>query len=84
MLHVFAVLTTGIAIAAVCGWWRERRALIGERAARRISEAALVRECRAIEAATTAADRVSRAADAVLDEALAQHYQHDTEGDGDA
>ncbi|MFJ1993045.1 hypothetical protein [Streptomyces asiaticus] len=85
MVYVIAaVLTTVIALAAVCGWRHTRRALIGERAARRISEAALVREQRAAAEETEAAEQVLRAAGQVLDAALAQHYQHHKEGDPDA
>jgi Flp pilus assembly protein TadB len=92
-MYVMAVLTTVIALAAVVGWWRARRALTGERAARRISEAAMVREHEATAGiARRAMDRrlyreaALREADRVLDEALAQYYLHDphnTEGDGD-
>ncbi|MDX3232922.1 hypothetical protein [Streptomyces sp. ME19-01-6] len=89
---IAAVLTTALALAAV-GWWHTRRALIEERAARRINEAALTRGHRASTAAARramdgrlAAEAVLRAADLVLDDALAQHYLHNphhTEGDGD-
>ena len=81
---IAAVLTTVIALAAVCGWQRTRRALVSERAARRISEAVLAREHRAMTQQAAADEAVQRAAAAVLDEALAQHYLHNTEGDGDA
>ena len=83
MLYVIgAVLTTTVVITG-CGWWRERRALLAERAARRIGEAALLRDFRAASAASTAVDEVQRAADDVLDGALARHYQHHKEGDSD-
>lgn len=81
---IAAVLTTVIALAAACGWHRTRRALVSERAARRISEAVLVREHRAMTQQTAADEAVQRAAAAVLDEALAQHYLHNKEGDSDA
>lgn len=89
---IAAVLTTALALAVV-GWWHTRRALVSERAARRISEAALVRGHRATSAAASRAmdgrlarEAVMRAADRVLDDALAQHYLHNPnhmEGDGD-
>ncbi|GHJ34249.1 hypothetical protein TPA0910_86820 [Streptomyces hygroscopicus subsp. sporocinereus] len=83
MLYVIgAVLTTTVVITG-CGWWRERRALLAERAARRIGEAALLREFRVVTAADQAAEAVQRAADEVLDGALARHYQHHKEGDSD-
>ncbi|CAM5495868.1 hypothetical protein SANTM175S_04987 [Streptomyces antimycoticus] len=44
----------------------------------------MVREHRAAVDSTAAATAVLRAADAVLDDALAQHYQHHKEGDPDA
>ena len=87
-----AVLTTAIALAASVGWWHTRRALIAERAARRISEAALVRRDRATTAAARRAmddrlarEAVVRAAELVVDRALAQHYLNKPhlEGDGD-
>lgn len=90
---IAAVLTTALALAALVGWWHTRRALHEERAARRISEAALVRGHRATTAAARQAmdgrlarEAVLRAADLVLDDALAQHYLHNPnrmEGDGD-
>jgi hypothetical protein len=81
---IAAVLATVIALAALGGWHRTRRALVQERAARRISEAVLVREHRAVTQQTAADEAVLRAAAAVLDEALAQHYLHNKEGDSDA
>ncbi len=62
----------------------ERRALMAERAVRRIGEATLLREFRALTAAAAADEAVLAAADEVLDGALAQHYQHHKEGDPDA
>lgn len=91
---ITAVLTTVIALAAIVGWWHTRRALTWERAARHINEAALVREHRATSTAARramdrrlAAEAVLKAADLVLDDALARHYQHNPhhkEGDPDA
>ncbi|MFD8626630.1 hypothetical protein ACFV4E_22565 [Streptomyces hygroscopicus] len=84
MLYVIGTVLTSTVVITGCGWWRERRALVAERAARRIGEAALLREFRAAAAADRAAEAVLGAADEVLDGALARHYQHHKEGDSDA
>ena len=93
MHYLTAVSVTVIALAAIVGWWHTRRALTGERAARRISEAALVRDHQATTRIARRAmdgrlarEAVLREADRILDAALAQHYQHDPhhkEGDSD-
>ncbi|MFK8851284.1 hypothetical protein [Streptomyces sp. Ac-502] len=78
-------LTTGL----VAGW-RLRRALTAERAARRLADAAHVRDTAAFVAAVRNGQRhhhrthaVLADADAVLDRALAAHHPHTRRREGD-
>jgi hypothetical protein len=85
-----AVPTTALALAAAVGWWRTRRALITERAVRRISDVTAAREqagrlALARHALTRhlADEAVLREADRVLDAAIVQFHQYyDTDPEG--
>ncbi|MFD8516496.1 hypothetical protein ACFV27_36825 [Streptomyces antimycoticus] len=91
-MNVWLVVpTTVIALAAAVAWWRARRALLLERAVRRIGDAAAAREhagrldlARRVLRRRLAEEAVLREADRVLDAALAQYHQfYDTEGGSD-
>lgn len=85
-------VSTAFALVAAVGWWRTRRALIVERAVRRIGDATAEREqaarlslARRVLARRFAEQAVLHEADRVLDAALAQYHQHydTTEGGSD-
>lgn len=87
-LVFWLAVSTALALAAAVGWWRTRRALIVERAVRRIGDATAAREqagrlalARRVLTRRLTEEAVLREADRVLDAALAQYHQfYDTEG----
>lgn len=90
-LVFWLAVPTALALAAAFGWWRTRRALITERAVRRIEAATAAREqagrlelARRVLTRHLTEQAVNREADRVLDAALAEYHQHyDTEGGSD-